>query len=295
MKNKFSGTGVAVITPFDERKEIDFSALKNILNRLIDNGVDYIVTLGTTGETPTLSAAEKAEVVRFTAETVAKRLPIVMGVGGNNTKEVVETIEKTDLNGVDGILTVTPYYNKPRPQGLYLHYKAVSEAAPLPIIAYNVPGRTGVNMDAETTLRIADDCKNVVGVKEASGNMDQIMMLLKNRPKDFLIISGDDSLTFPMLAMGADGVISVAAQAVPKPFSTMVRSAMKGELEKARALHFRMLHFMNDIFADGSPGGIKAALHIQEICKNELRLPSVPVNEKVYSLLKNDLMEIEID
>ncbi|MDR0364296.1 MAG: 4-hydroxy-tetrahydrodipicolinate synthase [Bacteroidales bacterium] len=294
MRRKFSGTGVAVITPFNKKKEVDFPALKNILNRAIECGVDYIVTLGTTGETPTLSAVEKNEITRFTVEIVANRLPVVIGIGGNSTQNVVETIEKSDFRGIDGILSVTPYYNKPRPEGLYWHYKTISEAAPLPVIAYNVPGRTGVNMSAETTLRIANDCKNIVAIKEASGNIDQIMMLLKHRPKDFLIISGDDSMTFPMLAMGADGVISVAAQAVPKLFSTMVRFVLSENFEEARTLHFKMLHFMNDIFADGSPGGIKAALHIQEMCENELRLPLVPVDKATYSFIKNDLMEIEI-
>ena len=287
MKNrKFSGTGVALVTPFKSNKEIDYQALDKIINHVIDNGVDYIVTLGTTGETPTLSKAEKETVARFTVQTVARRTPIVVGIGSNNTAETVKTIQKFDLQGIDGILSIAPYYNKPNQEGIYQHYKAIGEASPLPIIAYNVPGRTGVNMTAETTLRIAADCPNIVAIKEASGNLVQIMQILKNRPEHFLTLSGDDSLTYPMMALGADGVISVAAQAVPQIFSDMVHFALDGDFAAARQNHYQMLDLMEMIFADGSPAGVKAALQHLGLCENELRLPLAPVNEKVLALIR---------
>jgi len=285
-KHKFSGTGVALITPFKSNKEIDYQSLEKIINHSIENGVDYIVTLGTTGETPTLSSAEKNEIVRFTVQTVAQRIPIVVGIGGNSTSDTVHTIQKFDLQGIDGILSVAPYYNKPNQEGIYQHYKMVGEASPLPIIAYNVPGRTGVNMTAETTLRIAADCPNIVAVKEASGNMAQIMQILKNRPEHFLVLSGDDNLTFPMLALGADGVISVAVQAAPKNFSDMVHLALAGDFVSARTKHYQLLDLMDALFSDGSPAGIKAALSLSGLCENELRLPLVPVNEKVFEVIR---------
>lgn len=287
-----SGTGVAVVTPFTASKSVDYPSLGNILEHCIDNGVDYIVVLGTTGETPTLSAAEKHDIIRFTVEKVDKRVPIVAGISGNSTGDVVYSIEKTDLRGISAILSVVPYYNKPNQEGIYYHYKTLNDMSPLPVIAYNVPGRTGVNMQAETTLRIANNCKNIVAVKEASGNISQIMTLLKNRPEHFSIISGDDALTFPLLALGADGVISVVAQALPKPFSEMVRLALKGYYDKARVLHFKMLNLMDDLFADGNPAGVKAALHLLGLCENELRLPLLPVNKNVFERIQHDLEKI---
>ncbi|MCL2042253.1 MAG: 4-hydroxy-tetrahydrodipicolinate synthase [Bacteroidales bacterium] len=286
-KHKFSGTGVALITPFKSNKEIDYQSLEKIINHVIDNGIDYIVTLGTTGETPTLSPAEKQEVARFTVQTVAQRTPIVVGIGSNNTAETINAIRNFDLQGIDGILSITPYYNKPNQEGIYQHYKAIGEASPLPVIAYNVPGRTGVNMTAETTLRIAADCPNIVAIKEASGNLTQIMQILQNRPEHFLVLSGDDSLTYPMMALGADGVISVAAQAVPKTFSDMVHFALDGEFAAARQNHYQVLDLMEALFADGSPAGVKTALHLSGLCENELRLPLVPVNEKVFKLIQH--------
>ena len=285
-KHKFSGTGVALITPFKNNKDVDYQSLEKIINHVVENDVDYIVTLGTTGETPTLLSAEKNEIVRFTVQTVARRIPVVVGIGGNNTSDTVQTIHKFDLQGIDGILSVVPYYNKPNQEGIYQHYKTIGEASPLPVIAYNVPGRTGVNMTAETTLRIAADCPNIVAVKEASGNISQIMQILKNRPEHFLVLSGDDNLTFPMLALGADGVISVAVQAAPKTFSDMVRLTLAGDFASARTKHYQMLDLMDALFADGSPAGIKAALSLSELCKNELRLPLVPVNEKVFEVIQ---------
>jgi len=285
-KHIFSGTGVALVTPFESNKDVDYQALEKIINHIIINGVDYIVSLGTTGENVTLSPVEKDEIVRFTVQTVAQRVPIVVGIGGNNTMETINSIHKFSLQGVDGILSVAPYYNKPNQEGIYQHYKAISEIAPLPVIAYNVPGRTGVNMTAETTLRIAAECPNIVATKEASGNLVQIMQILKNRPKHFLVLSGDDSLTYPMMALGADGVISVAAQASPKIFSDMVHCALDGDFVSACDRHYQILDLMEALFADGSPAGVKAALHCLGLCENVLRLPLVPVNEKVFTLIQ---------
>ena len=286
-RHQFSGTGVALITPFKSDKTIDYQSLEKIINHVIENNVDYIVTLGTTGETPVLSKSEKSAVARFTVQIVAGRIPIVVGIGNNSTEETVSAIQNFDLRGIDGILSVVPYYNKPNQEGIYRHYKMVGEASPLPVISYNVPGRTGVNMTAETTLRIAAECPNIVAVKEASGNLVQIMQILKNRPKHFLVLSGDDSLTYPMLALGADGVISVAAQAVPKTFSDMVHFALDDELDAACDNHYQMLDLMEALFADGSPAGIKAALSLLKLCENELRLPLVPVNKKVFETIKS--------
>lgn len=276
------GTGIALITPFAKNKTIDFKALKDIINRVIENGVNYIVSLGTTGETATLSLNEKLEVVHFTKEVIANRVPMVVGIGGNNTTDVIKNIETFDFNGITAILSVVPYYNKPQQDGIFQHYKTISEASPLPIIAYNVPGRTGVNMTAETTLRIANECSKVIAVKEASGNLTQIMHIINNRPKNFLVISGDDNLTLPMIALGAEGVISVVAQAVPNTFATMVQKALSGHFFEARQLHFQTFELTEALFADGSPAGVKAALHSVGLCENELRLPLVPVNQNIY-------------
>ena len=285
-KHQFSGTGVALITPFKSDKTVDFQSLEKIINHVIENNVDYIVTLGTTGETPALSKSERSAVARFTVQIVAGRVPIVVGIGSNSTEGTINDIQNFDLRGIDGILSVVPYYNKPNQEGIYRHYKMVGEAAPLPVISYNVPGRTGVNMTAETTLRIAAECPNIVAVKEASGNLVQIMQILKNRPDDFLVLSGDDSLTYPMMALGADGVISVAAQVVPKTFSDMVHFALDGKLYTARTNHYEILDLMEALFADGSPAGVKAALSLLGLCENELRLPLVPVNEKVFEVIR---------
>jgi len=285
-KHKFSGTGVALVTPFKKDKTVDFQALGKIINHVIDNGVDYIVSLGTTGETPVLSKSEKEEVARFTVQAVAQRLPIVVGISSNSTDETVKAIQNFDLQGIDGILSVVPYYNKPNQEGIYQHYKAIGEASPLPVIAYNIPGRAGVNMTTETTLRIASELPNIVGVKEASGNIAQIMQILKNRPEHFLVLSGDDSLTYPMLALGADGVISVAAHAAPKTFSDMVHFALDGDLISACDKHYQILDLMEALFLDGSPAGVKAALSLLGLCENELRLPLVPVNEKVFEIIQ---------
>lgn len=286
MKNKFQGTGVALVTPFDDKGKIDFPALGRIIEHVVGNGVEYLVVLGTTGESVTLSKEEKREVLEFVLGVNKSRAGIVLGIGGNNTAEIIETIHKQDMTGIDGILSVSPYYNKPNQEGIYQHYKAIATECPLPLILYNVPGRTGSNLTASTTLRIAKDCKNVAAVKEASGNLSQIMDIIKNKPDGFGVISGDDNLTFSMIALGAIGVISVVAQAYPKKYSDMVRYCLAGHFNEARELHYNLHDFINYLFADGSPGGIKAALGIMGLCQPFQRLPLVPVNDEVYRLIK---------
>ena len=285
MDNTFKGTGVALVTPFHKQSTIDFCSLEKLVEHTITNGVNYLVVLGTTAESVTLSKEEKHAVMQFVVEIANKRVPIVLGVGGNNTQEVINQLRTTSLDGVDALLSVVPYYNKPQQKGIYLHYKSISAASPLPIILYNVPGRTSVNMKTETTLMLANEFSNIIGVKEASGNMEQIMAILANRPKDFLVISGDDLLTLPLLALGADGVISVTANAFPKEFSEMVQLGLKGEVKKAREIHFRLMDIITTLFADGSPAGIKAALEIKGIVANHLRLPLVKVEKHIYSQL----------
>lgn len=283
------GTGVAIVTPFRKDGSVDFKALEKLVEHLIKGKVDYIVALGTTGESATLSKDEKAAVTTHILDVVEKRIPVVLGIGGNNTAEIIHAIETADLSKITAILSVSPYYNKPSQQGIYAHYRAISDASPLPIILYNVPGRTSSNITAETTLRLANDFENIVAVKEASGNMAQIMHIIKHRPKDFLVISGDDMITLPIIASGGDGVISVIANAWPKDFAEMTRQALKGNMAEARKLHYKLTDITDLIFADGNPGGIKAALEIMDICQNNLRLPLVPVNKKVYSALQEEI------
>jgi 4-hydroxy-tetrahydrodipicolinate synthase len=249
--------------------------------------------LGTTGETPTMSKQEKNTLVEYTVSQVKKRVGIVVGIGGNNTSDVVLSIHSTPLKGVDGILSVCPYYNKPQQDGIYRHFKAIAEASPVPVILYTVPARTSSNISAATTLRLARDFKNIAGIKEASGNFDQIFQVLKNRPADFLVLSGDDALTLPMLAAGADGVISVAANACPKEFSDMVRAGLAGDFTRAKELHFLLLDFMHTLFLDGSPSGIKAALELLNLCENELRLPLVPINADTRSRIAEQLTRLK--
>lgn len=280
----FSGTGVALVTPF--RKEtVDFTKLEALIEHIITSGVDYIVALGTTSEAATMTPSERAAVQEFIVETVASRCPVMLGLGGNNTLNITDTIARTNFDGIAGILSVTPYYNKPNQRGLLQHYRSVAEASPVPVIMYNVPGRTGVNLSAETTLTLANECPNIIGIKEASGNMQQVMEILRQRPDGFRVISGDDALTFPMLTLGADGVISVMANALPKEMSDMVRLAMKGDLKKALPLHYRMLPLMNAIFEEGNPAGVKALLEIQGSITNILRLPLVKVSKPLYNKL----------
>jgi len=289
----FRGAGVAVVTPFKPSGAIDFEALSRLLEHLVAGGVDYIVALGTTGESPTLSRPEKKAFIEFTVEQIAGRIPIVVGIGGNCTSDVILAIHATPLKGVDAILSVSPYYNKPTQEGLYHHYKAIAETSPVPVILYNVPGRTGSNISALTTLRLAADFSNIIGIKEASGNMDQIFQLIMNRPEGFLVISGDDALTLPMMASGADGVISVVANAFPAEFSNMVRLCRNGNFSEARYYHYLLVNLINALFADGSPGGIKAALNVLGLCENILRLPLVPVHEQAYKNIQSFIRQIQ--
>ena len=284
----FTGTGVALITPFRRQQEtVDFTKLEALIEHIITSGVDYIVALGTTSEAATMTDSERSAVQEFIVETVSGRLPIMLGLGGNNTLHLTDTLARTNFEGISGILSVTPYYNKPNQRGLLAHYRAVAEASPVPVIMYNVPGRTGVNMTAETTLTLATECPNIIGIKEASGNMSQVMELLRCRPAGFRVISGDDALTYPMLALGADGVISVIANALPKTMSDMVHYALKGDLKKALPLHYRMLPLMNAIFEEGNPTGIKALLEAQNMITNVLRQPLVKATKPLANKLTN--------
>ena len=287
--NTLSGTGVAIITPFKKNTDVDFDALSKVIDYVIDNGVEYIVTLGTTGETPTLSKKERSEVAAFTSQKINGRVPLVLGIGGNNTIEVIDQFSNFDLKNVTAILSSSPSYNKPSQEGIFQHYKALSEAATLPVIIYNVPGRTGSNILAETTIRLAKECENIQGIKEASGNMIQGMYLLKNRPDNFLVVSGEDHISLPLIACGANGVISVAANSFPKDFSDMVRFALKNDFAKAQALHYKLLPAYDLLFVENNPAGVKAFLHELKLIENELRLPLVPLSNTFHEKVKNFL------
>ncbi len=284
--DKITGTGVALITPFNEDFSIDFTSLKKLINHQIEGGVDYLVVMGTTGESVVLSKSEKKEVVNFCKKINAGRLPIILGLGSNNTFALVEEIKSTDFDGIDGVLSVSPYYNKPTQDGIYLHYKMIAEVCPLPIILYNVPGRTASNITAETTLCLANDFDNIVAVKEASGDLQQIAEIIEKRPANFLVLSGDDGLTPKMIEMGGDGVITVIGQSHPQIFSDMVRAGLAGDFEKANQLHDKLNPIYEPLYIDGNPAGIKATLNIMGICKNVLRPPLVGVTEKTYNNLK---------
>lgn len=279
--NKFTGTGVALVTPFLKNGKTDFDSLGRIVNYVIKGGVDYLVVMGTTGESVTLAKEEKKDILKFIGEVGNKRTPIVYGVGGNNTLETARELEYIDASMADAILSVSPYYNKPSQSGIVHHYKTLSSATKLPIILYNVPGRTGSNLLPQTTLDIAASCKNIIGIKEASGNMEQIMYLIQKRNKGFLVISGDDAITMPLIAAGADGVISVIANAYPKQFSMMVRFALQGKIVESRKLHYQLLDLIPLLFAEGSPSGIKYVLSQMGICQNYFRLPVAPVSKKL--------------
>lgn len=282
----FTGTGVALITPFRRGQEtVDFTKLEALIEYIITSGVDYIVALGTTSEAATMTDSERAAVKEFIVETVAGRVPVMLGLGGNNTLAVTDTINRTNFDGIAGILSVTPYYNKPNQRGLLAHYRSVAEASPVPVVMYNVPGRTGVNIAAETALAIAAECPNVIGIKEASGNISQVMEILRNRPQGFRVISGDDALTYPLLALGADGVISVIANALPKETSDMVHLALKGDFKRALPIHYRLLPLMHAIFDEGNPTGIKALLEAQGRITNILRLPLVKASKPLTNKL----------
>ncbi len=274
------GIGVALVTPFDNEGEIDFLNLEKLINHLINNGIDYIVPIGTTGESVTLSSDEKLEIFRFTAKIAAGRIKLVAGIGGNNTKELIDFMSKFDPTGYTAILSVSPYYNRPNQEGIYQHYKIFAESAPLPVILYNVPTRTGSNLQVSTILRLANE-KNIVGIKEASGNMSQCMELAAKKPKDFLLISGDDALTLPLISLGFDGIISVVGNIFPAKLSKMTHFALQGNYNAAREIHNELLEFIDLLFADGSPGGVKAGLKSMRICGDYVRLPLANVNAEV--------------
>lgn len=290
--SKLVGMGVALITPFKEDETIDFTALSKIIEHQIKNGTDYLVICGTTAETPTLSQNEKESIKQFVKEQVAERVPLVFGLGGNNTNEIVRSLQNDDFTGYDAILSVTPYYNKPSQEGLYQHYAAIAKNSPLPIILYNVPGRTGVNMSAETTLRLANDFPNIYAVKEASGNFAQIDDIIKNKPDNFLVISGDDGITFPLITLGAVGVISVIGNAFPKEFSRMVRLALSGDYDSSRSIHYKFTELINLLFVEGNPAGIKSMLAIMGLIENKLRLPLVPNTIKTYEQIRKVLEDL---
>lgn len=273
------GMGVALITPFTSSKEIDYPALERVIDHVIGNGADFLVVLGTTGETPTLSTEEKLSVMKFVKDKVNDRVPLVLGMGGNNTAEIVKQISETDLEGYSAILSVVPYYNKPSQEGIFCHFKAIAEASPLPVILYNVPGRTGVNLDADTTLRLAREVPNVIGIKEASGRINQIERLLREKPEHFKVLSGDDGMTYPLMTLGAEGVISVLGNAYPKEFSEMVHLCLEGNYIEAVDYHYKFREIIRLLFADGNPAGVKCVIHDMGLIENELRLPLIPVSD----------------
>jgi len=290
LRKKFTGTGIAIVTPFQADGTIDWDSFKNLIEYWIKGKVEYLVALGTTGESATIHGREKQEVFSFVNKIVAGRLPLVAGIGGNDTQEVLEGFETFDLAGYDAILSVSPYYNKPNQEGIFQHYKALDAATPLPVIIYNVPSRTGQSMTAQTQLRIARECKNIFATKEASGNFDLIGEIIKYKPADFMVISGDDSITLPMIALGAEGVISVVANAYPEGFSDMTRFCLQGKFSEAQQLHYQFTDIISSMFAEGSPGGVKAYLSEMGLCKNTFRLPvwavSAKLHEKIRELMK---------
>lgn len=286
--------GVALITPFKEDESVDYDALSRLVDYQLQNGTDYLVVLGTTAETPTLTDDEKKQVVELVVSKVNGQIPIILGEGGNNTRAIVEKLKKNDYTGIDGILSVVPYYNKPSQEGIYQHYKAIAEVSQLPIISYNVPGRTGVNMTADTTLRIATDFPNIVAVKEASGNMSQMDEIIKRKPENFDVISGDDGVTFPLITLGAVGVISVIGNAFPKEFSRMTRLALEGDYNSALTIHHSFNELFNLLFVDGNPAGVKCMLNMMGYIENKLRLPLVPTRITTYEQIRNVLIELNI-
>ncbi len=292
MQNKLKGTGVAMVTPFRDDDSIDFSALKKLTEHIINGGVDFLVIMGTTGENPTLSVQEQEAVLNYIADISGKKIPIVFGIGGNNTQAIVNRIKNTDFTNIDAILSAAPYYNKPTQKGLYIHYKTIASASPVPIILYNVPGRTSVNISAETTLKLAADFENIIAIKEASGNFNQIMQILKNKPENFTVLSGDDTLTLPYITLGMNGVISVTANVYPKHFSEMVCAALKHDINTAQQIHYQLLDLTNALFSEGNPGGVKAALEILGICKKYVRLPLASVSRETFNLIEKLMKKI---
>lgn len=282
----FKGTGVAIVTPFDKKGQVDYKALAKLVEHILKGGVEYLVVMGTTGESATLNKEERQKVVTAVVKQVNKRVPVVLGLGGNNTAELLAALkQKENFKGIDALLSVSPYYNKPNQRGIYQHYKALALASPLPIILYNVPGRTSSNISAETTVRLARDFKNIIAIKEASGNLEQCMKIIQHRPANFLVISGDDLLTLPIIASGGDGVISVVANAYAKDYSEMTRRCLAGDFSVARKLHYKLTEITEQLFADGNPAGIKAVLEMMKITGATVRLPLVDINEDTHKKL----------
>ncbi|HAP31134.1 MAG TPA: 4-hydroxy-tetrahydrodipicolinate synthase [Flavobacteriales bacterium] len=292
MLRKISGTGVALVTPFKSDLSIDFEALTSLVNHCVDGNIDFLVVMGTTGESVTLSLEEKNAALDCVKQANNNRLPIVLGIGGNNTDYIIQSFSSYNLDGVDAILSVSPAYNKPTQEGIYQHFKAISKISPLPIILYNVPGRTSSNMTAETTLRLAHDFDNIIAVKEASGDMQQIMEIISKKPIDFKVLSGDDAITLPIILMGGNGVISVLGQALPKDFSSMVKYGLEGDLKASKELHYKILSFVEPLFVEGNPAGIKTLLNLKGICKEEVRLPLVKSSAKLKSIFEQKLNKL---
>jgi len=292
INHPFSGTGVAIVTPFLQNGDLDKLGLKKLVTHLTNGNVDYLVVLGTTGENATISKEEKQEIFSLVSEYNEYKLKLVAGIGGNDTRNIINAFSSFDLTGYSAILSVSPYYNKPNQEGLYQHYKAINDASPLPVIMYNVPGRTGVNVSAATTLRIARDCKNIIATKEASGNMEQMMQIISDKPDGFELISGDDGLTLPLIACGAIGVISVVANAYPAQFSNMVKYCLEGNFAETRPIHEKMLPIINSLFAEGSPSGVKAYLAAMGIVEESFRLPVVGVSDALKNTIHNLMKSI---
>ena len=294
VQNKFKGLGIALVTPFTPNGDIDYDALLRLVEYQIKNGVDFLCIMGTTAETPCLSAEEKQTIKKLVVERVAGRVPLLMGCGGNNTAAIVNELKTGDWTGIDGVLSVCPYYNKPSQEGLYQHFRAVALASPVPVVLYNVPGRTGVNMNAETTLRLAREFENIVAIKEASGNITQMDDIIKNKPPHFDVISGDDGITFPLITLGAVGVISVIGNALPAEFSRMVRLALRGDYDNALTIHHKFAELFKLLFVDGNPAGVKAMLHEMGMIKNILRLPLVPTRISTLQKMSEIMKELKI-
>ena len=292
--NIFKGLGIALITPFQEDGSVDYKSLIRLVEYQLNNGADFFCILATTGETPTLSAEEKQKIKDLIVDLVGGRVPILMGCGGNDTAAIVNELQTRDFRGVEGILSVCPYYNKPSQEGLYQHFKTIAAATQLPVVLYNVPGRTGVNMSAATTVRLAHDCPNIVAIKEASGNLEQVDEIIKNKPRNFDVISGDDALTFPMISCGAVGVISVIGNALPREFSKMIRLQMKGEYDSARKIHHRFQDLFSLLFVDGNPAGVKCMLSEMGYIQNRLRLPLVPTRISTLQRMSEIMKELKI-
>ena len=289
---KFRGTGVAIVTPFKNDSSIDFAALGRMVNHVIGGGVNYIVIMGTTGESATLTKDEKKAIISYVVEVTDNRVPLVVGIGGNNTQEVINCVRHTNLNGIEGILSVAPYYNKPNQRGLFQHFKAIATSCPIPVIIYNVPGRTCSNISSDTCIELATECENIVAVKEASGDIAQIMRIIRNKPDSFSVISGDDMMTIPIIAAGGSGVISVLANAFPAATSELVSNALKSNYKTAREIQLRFLEMTELLFIDGNPSGVKAMLNIMNLCQNNLRLPLVPVNRTIYTRIQKAIDEV---